>query len=146
MLHFEGEKDYSLPIEQVFEKLTDARFLLDCVGGVEAVARQEADEAVWTLRPNLGFVRGTLETTLQVRERQPPTAARLQVVSKGIGSGSEVCVDLTLTEKAGGTAVHWSADVTSLTGLLKAVPSGLLKGAAQKVIADLWAAVDAKLG
>ena len=145
MLHFEGDKQFSRPPEDVFGKLTDAGFLVGCVPGVEAVKRSGPDEAVWTLRPSLSFVRGTLETTLRVAERQAPSAARLHLVSKGIGSSSEVTAALALEPRDGGTAVHWTADVTSLGGLLKAVPQGLIKGAAQQVIEDLWTAVGAKL-
>ena len=47
--------------------------------------------------------------------------------------------------EGGGTAVHWTGDLTEVTGLLKMVPKGLLQGAAQKVIDDVWAAVAAKL-
>jgi carbon monoxide dehydrogenase subunit G len=144
-MHFEGEKDYPLPPDDVFGKLTDARFLLGCVPGVEAVARQDVDEAVWTLRPGLSFVRGTLETTLRVADRQPPASARFTVLSKGIGSSAEVAGALTVEPRNGGTHVRWSADVTSLGGLLKAVPQGLIKASAQKVLADLWAAIDAKI-
>jgi hypothetical protein len=32
----------------------------------------------------------------------------------------------------------WRAEVKSLGGLLKMVPSGLIRGAAQKVIEDVW--------
>jgi hypothetical protein len=35
--------------------------------------------------------------------------------------------------------------VTQLGGLLKMVPQGLLQAAAQKVIADAWAALEKKL-
>jgi carbon monoxide dehydrogenase subunit G len=52
---------------------------------------------------------------------------------------------LRLTPEGDGTRVAWTADVKSLGGLLKALPQGLLKASAQKVIGDIWAAVEAKL-
>ena len=126
-------------------KLTDARFLVQCIPGVEAVAVAEADRAVCTLRPGFSFVRGTLELTLRVVEAVPATSTRLSLQSKGIGTTSEVEVRLTCTAQEGGTRVHWTADITQLGGLLKAVPQGLIRGAAQKVIDDVWINVAARL-
>ena len=41
--------------------------------------------------------------------------------------------------------MHWIAEVKELGGLLKMVPQGLIRGAAQKVLDDAWTAVEAKL-
>jgi uncharacterized protein len=145
MLHFEGEKEFRHPVADVWAKLSDARFLVKCVPGVETVVRSEPTEAVWTLRPGLSFVRGTLEITLKVVETVPDSSVNLTVTSKGIGSSSDVEAALRLTPEGDGTRVAWTADVKSLGGLLKALPQGLLKASAQKVIGDIWAAVEAKL-
>lgn len=145
MLRFEGEKDFTRPISEVWCKLTDARFILQCVPGVESVKQAEPDEAIWTLRPALTFVRGTLEVTLRVVDRVPETSARLQAHSKGIGSSSEVEATLALSPTESGTHVQWIAEVKSLGGLLKAVPQGLLKASAQKVITDLLPDIEKRL-
>jgi carbon monoxide dehydrogenase subunit G len=65
--------------------------------------------------------------------------------SKGIGSSSEVETALTLTPHEQGTKIRWTADVKSLGGLLKMVPTGLIRGAANKVIEDTWTGVTTKL-
>jgi carbon monoxide dehydrogenase subunit G len=70
---------------------------------------------------------------------------RLGLQSKGVGSTSEVEVALALAPAGGGTRAHWVADVKSLGGLLKAVPQGLLRGAAEKVIQDVLAQVAARI-
>ena len=90
-------------------------------------------------------MRGTLEVSLRVVEAVPHTSARLQVHSKGIGSTSDVEAQLTFAPRDSGTRVHWTVEIKSLGGLLKAVPQGLIKASAQKVIADAWAAVEAQL-
>jgi carbon monoxide dehydrogenase subunit G len=74
-----------------------------------------------------------------------PTTARLSLLSKAIGASSDVEAVLTFAPAGAGTRVHWTADVKSLSGLLKLVPSGLIRGAAQSVIDDVWKQVDAKL-
>ena len=145
MLRFEGDRDFPQPPTDLFPKLTDARFLAACVPDVEKASEGGADRAKFTVRPNLAFARGTLEVTLRVLERTPPTSARMSLVSKGVGSGSTVEATLTLAPRDAGTRMHWVAEVKELTGLLKMVPQGLIRGAAQKVLDNAWAAVEAKL-
>ena len=145
MVHFEGDKDFPLAPAELWGKLTDARFLVQCIPDVQVVSRSEPDWAVCTLRPGFSFVRGTLELTLRVGEAVEGTSARFLVHTKGIGSTSDVEAALAFRPQDGGTRVHWTADVKELGGLLKAVPRGLIQAAAQKVIADSWAAVEANL-
>jgi uncharacterized protein len=145
MLHFEGTKDFAQPPADVWAKLSDARFLVQCIPGVESVSQAEPDRVVCNLRPGFAFVRGTLELTLQVVDRVAGTSARILVHSKGIGTTSDVEAVLALAARDAGTQLQWTADIKQLGGLLKAVPQGLIKAAAQKVIADAWAAVDAKM-
>jgi carbon monoxide dehydrogenase subunit G len=145
MLHFEGARDLPQPAPEVWGKLRDARFLVQCIPGVESVAESGPDRAVCTLRPGFSFVRGTLELSLQVVEGEPGKTARLQLQTKGIGTTSTVEAGYTVVSREGGSHLDWTIDVKELGGLLKAVPQGLVKAAAQKVISDAWAAVEAKL-
>jgi carbon monoxide dehydrogenase subunit G len=145
MLHFEGDRDLPRPAPDVWGKLRDARFLVQCVPGVESVAESGPDRAACILRPGFSFVRGTLELNLQVADVEPGKTARLQLQTKGIGTTSDVEASYTVEPREGGSRLHWTIDVKELGGLLKAVPQGLIKAAAQKVINDAWAAVDAKL-
>jgi uncharacterized protein len=145
MVHFEGEKDFAKPAAEIWEKLSDARFVVQCIPDVEQVKEAAADHAVLVLRPGFSFVRGTLEATLRVVDRVAPTAARYLIANKGIGSSADVDATVALTSQGNGTRVRWTAEVKSLGGLLKMVPSGLIRGAAQKVVNDAWSAVEAKL-
>ena len=145
MIQFEGDRDFSLPPAALWVKLSDARFLVTCIPDVQSVAKSEPSEAVCTIRPGFAFVRGTLELTIRVAEAVPEQSVRLLLRSKGIGNTSTVEALLALAPQEAGTRVHWQAQVTEMGGLLKMVPQGLVRGAAQKVIADAWAAVGARL-
>jgi carbon monoxide dehydrogenase subunit G len=145
MLHFEGDEDFPQSPAELWAKLSDPRFLVQCIPDAEVVAKAEADTAVIKLRPGFSFVRGTLEITLKVVEAVPARSVRIAARSKGIGSTSDVETNLTFAAQGSGTRVHWAADINELGGLLKAVPRGLIKASAQKVINDLWAALAAKL-
>jgi carbon monoxide dehydrogenase subunit G len=145
MLHFEGDKVFARQPAELWAQLSDARFLAECVPGIDEVKRLEPTTAVWTLRPGLAFVRGTLEVTLTVVEAVENSAVRLLIHSKGVGASSNVEVKMDVAPQDGATQIHWTADITHLGGLLKAVPQGLIKGAAQKILTDVWAQAEAKL-
>ncbi len=145
VLHFEGHKDVPHDPGFVRARLADGRFLVECVPGREAVARAEPRSAACTLRPGFAFVRGTLDISFDVAETGPAEPVRVAVHGKAIGSSSDVEVRLDPAAHEGGTRVRWVAEVTNLGGLLKAVPQGLIKAAAQKVIADALAAVERQL-
>jgi len=145
MLQFEGDRDFPLPPADLFAKLTDARFLVQCLPDVDKVTECEADHAALVLRPSFAFVRGTLDMTMHIVEAVAPASARVRVHSKGIGSSSTVEAALAFSATADGTRVHWGADITELGGLLKMIPTGLIRGAAQKIIDDAWKMIEAKV-
>jgi carbon monoxide dehydrogenase subunit G len=146
MLHFEGTKDLTHSQGVLWSKLRDASFLVQCIPGVESIKQSGADDASCVIRPGFSFVRGTLEVNIHVVEAAEPTIVRLAVASKGIGSSSQVDARLNIAAQDSGSRVDWAANVTELGGLLKAVPQGLLKASAQKVIGDVWNGIEAKLG
>jgi carbon monoxide dehydrogenase subunit G len=145
MIHFEGDRSFPLPPADVFAKLSDATFLVSCLKNVDQVVEQSADKAVWKLRPGFAFIRGTLEVTMDITERVPHQAVKVKLFSRGIGATTTVMSVLNLQSKDAGTAVHWLADVTEMTGLLKLVPKGLISSAAGKVIDETWTEIEMRL-
>jgi carbon monoxide dehydrogenase subunit G len=145
MLHFEGDKQFPQAPPDLWARLSDARFLVQCIPDVQTVSRAEPTAAAFVLRPGFSFARGNLDTTLRIEEAVPDQSMRVVVESRGIGSRSTVEAALALAPGDGGTRLHWSAAIRELGGLLKMVPQGLIQAAAQKVIADVWASIEAKL-
>jgi carbon monoxide dehydrogenase subunit G len=144
-LTFGGDKQFARPPAEVWAKLSDARFLVQCIPNAEVLGTPEAVTAVCKLRPGFAFIRGTLEVTLTIVEKAEPASVRLALHSKAIGASSDVEAVLAMTPNEGGTALHWTAEVKTLGGLLKMVPQGLIRGAAQSVIDDVWKQVDARV-
>jgi carbon monoxide dehydrogenase subunit G len=118
MLRFEGERRFAQPVDELWPKLSDAAFLARCV-----------PEAT---------LRGSMDVTLEIIERHEPDLVRFRLTSKGVGTSNTVETVLTLTPDGTGTRAQWIAQLTQLGGLLKLVPSGLIRGAAQQVIEDVW--------
>lgn len=145
MLHFEGERYLPIAPANLWAKLRDARFLVTCIPAATIVGQPDRDKAACSVRPGFGFVSGTLGITIEIFGGTEPTDLRFLLSSKGIGTSSEVASTLTISAAEAGSSVHWEADVTHLGGLLKAVPSGLISGAARKTIDDVWEAISQKL-
>lgn len=145
MMRFEGDRNLPYMPAEVFPKLRDVRFLVSCVPDSTPLGEATQDHAECRVRPGFAFVRGTMDVTLRVVEAVEPTTVRLRLTSKGIGSSSDVEVFLNLAAREAGTHLHWTAEIQELGGLLKAVPSGLIRGAAQKTIDELWRRVTNKI-
>lgn len=146
MMIFEGDRDYSLPVADLFAKLSDATFLVQCIPDSTSSGTADKKKATCTVRPGFAFIRGSLDVSLEVADIVENQSIRLLLGSKGIGSSSDVESLVTFTPQETGTHIHWKAEVKRLGGLLRAVPSGLIRGAAQKVIEDMWAEVQKKVG
>jgi carbon monoxide dehydrogenase subunit G len=145
MQRLEGTRDFPVPLVQVWEKLSDVRFLTRCVPDVAEVKEATETKASLVIRPGFSFVRGELQLTLEKIDETPPLIARVRAKSKGVGSTSEVEAAFCLEERPNGTRLHWSAEVQQLGGLLKAVPQGLIQGGAQRVIEDLVKGIERNL-
>ncbi|HZZ80560.1 MAG TPA: SRPBCC domain-containing protein [Gemmataceae bacterium] len=145
MQAFEGERIFPVPPEQLWPKLRDASYLAKCIPGGTPHEGATCDSAVCTVHPGFSFMRGSLDVTITVMDGHQPTSVRYLQKSKGIGSESEVETALTLAPVPEGTKIQWRSEVKSLGGLLKMLPSGLIRGAAQKVIEDGWQGVAEKL-
>jgi carbon monoxide dehydrogenase subunit G len=74
----------------------------------------------------------------------PVRSVKVALNSKDVGPSSDVEGVLAVSPQDGGTRLHWTADGTHLVGLLTTVPKGLVRSAAQKVIAEVLDALPAK--
>jgi uncharacterized protein len=143
MIHFQGTETFPAAVDVVASKLSDAGFLAANLPEAHAI-ELTPDRATWKVRPKVAFLSGDLDTDCTVAERTPEHV-KYRVEVKGVGSGSVVEAELKFTPADGGTLVSWTGDIVSMSGLLKLAPKGLVQATAQKVIADCWAALKAKV-
>ena len=145
MQPFSGERTFALPPDQLWPKMRDAGFLATCIPDGLPHDGATRDCAVCTVQPGFSFMRGSLDVTIEILGGEEPKTLRYSQKSKGIGSSSEVETALTFEPHESGTKIRWTAEVKNMGGLLKMAPSGLIRGAASKVIEDVWTGVAAKL-
>lgn len=144
MIAFAGDRSFPQPLPAVAEKLSDVAWLVGTLPDVQVTA-VAPERAAWRMKPRLSFVSGHLDTVMERTEHRPGEAVGFRVVTKAIGASSTVNIRLAFHAADAGTRVAWTGEVAEVTGLLKMVPKGLLQATAEKVIADVWAAVAARL-
>jgi carbon monoxide dehydrogenase subunit G len=140
----QGERHFRLPPKELFKRLSDAQWLVSTLTQVQVV-RASNDEAVWSMRPALAFMSGSIENTLTISERNPDSSIRLHIRTQGIGATATVEIHLELLPVHDGTMVRWRMTIPQLTGLLKLAPRGLLQATAGKVVNEVWSQVEAAL-
>lgn len=138
---FSGTETFAAPQERVFAVVTNLDALAAAMPGL--VSSEKADE--WTLkavvRPGLSFLGGQIKLTVSIAEKSPPDSALLRVAGQSIGVSMNIESRLKLSPAEGGTKLDWEARVFDMKGLIAAVPAGLIRAAAQKVIGDGWNAL-----
>ncbi|HEX3147507.1 MAG TPA: SRPBCC domain-containing protein [Gemmataceae bacterium] len=144
MAEFAGDRTFTLPVEVVAARLSDAGFLVGCLDKVDQVLEAAPDRAVLKLRTGFSFLSTTLEVTLNVVERSP-TKTTFEALSRGVGASSRVSATLNFEADSDGTKVHYEAAIVERTGFLKIVSTGLIQAAAKTVIEDTWKSIEAKL-
>lgn len=145
MLHLSGEEKFDQTPEVIWKSLAQPEFLCRCFPGVDRVIRSDERSMAVIVRPGFSFVRGTLEVSIEFVETDPSRSARVLIDVKGVGSSAQLETRLELAAADGGTRITWDADALQVGGLLKAVSQGLMQAAAQKVAADTWASIRARL-
>ncbi len=144
MIPFAGEQSFPHPVGVVASKLSDAGWLVGTLPDVQVTAAGP-ERASWKMKPKLSFAPGLLDSTLERTSQEPGAAVGFRVATKAIGASSTVHIRLTFRAADSGTVVPWAGELTEVTGLLKMIPKGLLQSTAEKVIAEVWAAVSARL-
>ena len=143
IVKLEGTQQFTQGPEELYRHLTDLSFMARCIPDLEKVEHPDADTMVCRVRPGFSFLRGKLDVTFKILDRQPPNGATMRMVGKGIGNQVTVETALGITPHGtgAGSELHWSAEVTERTGLLKSVSPALIQAAAHKLISDSWSSV-----
>lgn len=138
-----GTETLPASLTVAFARLSDASFLVTCLPDAESVVAT-ADVATCNKRSSLAFLSGTLRVTLTVVERKPERSVTFQMLSEGSGASSTTNTTLAFRGIDDATEIAWTADTVAVTGLLKMVPRTVLQAATQKVIAEVWLAIQAR--
>lgn len=141
---FSGKELLAAPPQRVLAVLSDPGALAAAMPGLVSsepgLDRSRARRCV--VRPAFSFLSGTIRITVTVDQPSSEGGVTAHIGVQGIGLSMEILSQMKVA--AGpeqGSTVDWQARVTGMRGLLSAVPSGLIRGAAESVIREGWASL-----
>lgn len=135
-----GEETFNAPPARVYAALTDLDDLAKNIPDVQSSSKVDDRTLQCTVRPGFSFIRGTLKCKIHLAETRPSEFVKIAVTASGIGMGMEIESRLNIVPVDGGakSKLVYEAQVMSRSGLVSAVPSGLIQGAADKTIKEGW--------
>ena len=144
-MHFEGVFAVSAPRERVFDAITDPNQVARCMPGLRKLDVKSDDEYDALVTVGVSIIRGEISLHFRTIEKQFPS--RVKIVSRGVGLGSAVDVEM-VTEldpvKEGGTSMKWTAEA-NVSGKVASLGQGLIKSQAERTIRDLFDCLRSKL-
>ncbi len=142
--HMDGKIEISAKAERIFASLSDPEFMASCIPDMQSYNVIDKDHFVAKVKVGIGIVRGTVEMKFDLREKQPPSHAKL--VGDGSGAGSKMHVEsvFDLASKGNSTEMRWAADA-DLSGLIAGIGGSILKGQSEKQVAQIFQNVRSKL-
>ncbi|HVX13896.1 MAG TPA: carbon monoxide dehydrogenase subunit G [Pirellulales bacterium] len=145
-IQFGGEELFAAPPERVFAVLTDLDVMAATVPDLVSSERPDPATLKCVVKPRFSFLRATLRLTISLADIVPPRSATMRIAGQGIGVSLEVSSALTIEPAESGSRLRWTARVDQMGGLMASVPSGLITGAADKIIRQGWQSVRERLG
>ncbi|MDE3136559.1 MAG: carbon monoxide dehydrogenase subunit G [Acidobacteriota bacterium] len=142
-MKIEGQYTIAAKAETVWERLNDPEVLAKSLPGVDKLEPDGPDRYKATIKYKMGPVSGTFAGTVELSEKDPPRSMRLKTSARG-GPGfinGDGKVDL--VPQGDQTEIHYAGEV-QLGGMLAAVGSRMIEGAAKKSIEDFFQSIAIK--
>ncbi|MGF1583488.1 MAG: SRPBCC domain-containing protein [Gemmataceae bacterium] len=145
-MKFEGDMEFTQDITTLWPKLSDLTYLAYCIPDSKDFKDVSETTAACKVKPSFSFASATLNVSIERVQAEVEKLLEYRMGGKGVGISNEILSTLMFeSSDSGGTRVHWTAEITKLGGLLKAVPKGLIEGAAKSVIGQIWDQVAEKI-
>jgi uncharacterized protein len=144
-MQFAGTVDIAAPRERVWAFVIDPNQVGQCGPGVESIEVADPTHFKATARVGVGFITARFVVNLEIAEQDPPNRAVIKAHGQAPGSAVDATATMTLSDAAsGGTRMDWSADVV-ISGSLASLGARLIEGTANKMIAQTFECIKAKL-
>ncbi len=142
-MNIEGQCIIAAPQETVWEKLNDPAVLAKSLPGVDKLETTSPDHYRAAIKYKMGPVSGTFEGTVELSEKDPPNSMRLKTSARGGPGFVNGDGKVELAAKGAQTEIRYTAEV-QLGGMLAAVGSRMLEGAAKKSIEEFFQSIVAE--
>lgn len=137
-MSFGGEELFKAPPEKIYALVTEPTSLVKTIPDLASHEILPDGTLKCVVTPGFSFVRGRMDVTMQIVDRDPPKAASMRATSSGIGMQFTVESKLNISPHDGGTKLVWEAKVVEMKGLVATLSGGLIHAAAEHVIKQTW--------
>jgi uncharacterized protein len=130
----EGEISVAASREQVFGRLSDARFFASCIEGVQDLNEIDASHYSALFATKIAYMRFNFKVTVEMTKITPPAVIEAKVEGTPLGVVGRLAASAAtqLHEKDGGTLINYAVDAT-LTGKLGSIGQPVLKAKAKEM-------------
>ena len=137
VIRLEGRERFPLPREQLAATLANAAALAACFADVTLV-EATADLAKLEVSSDVTMLPGRVRVELSVVSREA-NRARYRILNQARGASATVEADI-IFEDTGADESHavWTAEIGQVTGLLRMMPSIVLKAGVESAIPHIW--------
>ena len=144
-MKFEGTVEIDAPRDRVWAFVSDPAEVASCGPGVESVSMVDDTHYKSVAKLGVGFISARFNGDIEIVERDAPDRMVIKVHGQAPGSAADAVASMALRDGAdGGTAMDWSADV-AISGTLASVGARLIEGTANKLVAQTFDCIKAKL-
>ena len=147
-MHFEGTVEIAAPRDRVWAFVMDPNQVGQCGPGVESIDVIDDTHFKATAKVGIGFISARFVANMEFADVQAPDTATIKAHGLAPGSAVDGTARMTLSDGAPGetarTTMDWSADVT-ISGTLASVGARMIEGTADKLIAQAFDCMKAKL-
>jgi carbon monoxide dehydrogenase subunit G len=145
-MHLEGKVTIKAPQARVWEFLTDPHQVTQCAPGIEKVEVMVPGQTFRaTAAIGFGTVKARFSGDVEWLELDAPNRAKMKGHGTASGSAADVVSEMMLSEDpAGGTQLHWTADVT-VVGQLASLAARLMGTVSQKLTGVFFDCVRGKI-
>jgi len=144
-MQFSGTTEIHAPRDKVWSFVIDPQRVGWCGPGVESIEQVDATHFRARAKVGVGLISARFSVDLELVEAAEPDRAVIRASGQAPGSAVDARGEMVLSGPAEGpTTMAWSADV-QIMGTIGSVGSRLIEGTANKLIAQSFDCMRAKL-
>ena len=144
-MHFQGTVQIAAPRDQVWAYVTDPNRVGACGPGVESIELIDAAHFKARAKVGIGFISAKFVVDGELAIITEQEVAEVKAHGQAPGSAVDATATMRLSDGSIGTTVMaWDAEV-AISGTLASLGARLIEGTANKMIAQTFACMKAKL-
>lgn len=133
-MNVEGDINVAAPREQVFDRLSDARFFASCIEGVQDLTEIDATHYSALFATKIAYMRFNFKVNVEMTKASRPEVieAKVEGTPMGVVGRLTATASTQFTERGDETGIHYLINAT-LTGKLGSIGEPVLRAKAKEM-------------